>query len=505
MNQTTVAARAFLERLANDLDVPPSRYEEAIRRYKSVGEWLDRDESSLRDYSPELYVQGSFRLGTPIRPVGDDEHYDVDLVCELNIPKTEMSQATVKELLRVEIATYAKAHGMQPPSESRRCWTLNYAEGAQFHLDALPAIPDSVTKKQRLAEHAMQSHWVDTALAITDNEHVDYRKCPGDWPHSNPKGFTKWFRSRMQEVYRRQRAAMALMEKAAVEEVPSYRVKTPLQQAVQILKRHRDWHFRGNPDDKPISIILTTLAGLSYQNEPDVGQALHSILASMDCHIEDRGGVSWIANPTDPQENFADRWVTFPQRKKRFYEWLEKARVDFAHIARQSNRQLLVEAAAPIVGNQQAIRASAAVAGSATALKQRITSIFRSKHKQAAPWTQVSGGSVSITEAIFSQNGFRPRRVYNDGSALPKGKTLKFRAKTDVAPPFDVYWQIVNTGEEATAAGGLRGGFDRGNVERGGAVRTEGTEYTGSHSIECFVVKGGYLVARSGPFIVNIA
>jgi hypothetical protein len=36
-------------------------------------------------------------------------------------------------------------------------------------------------------------------------------------------------------------------------------VKTPLQQAVQILKRHRDMMFADDPEHKPISVIITTL------------------------------------------------------------------------------------------------------------------------------------------------------------------------------------------------------------------------------------------------------
>lgn len=78
----------FLERLARELDVPVSRYQEAAKRYESVGSWLCRDESTLKDLSPDVYVQGSFRLGTPIRPVNENEHYDIDLVCELAASKT---------------------------------------------------------------------------------------------------------------------------------------------------------------------------------------------------------------------------------------------------------------------------------------------------------------------------------------------------------------------------------------------------------------------------------
>lgn len=505
----TPASAAYLERLAADLDVPPGRYEEAKRRYKSVGEWLGRDESTLKDYSPDVYVQGSFRLGTPIRPINEDEHYDIDLVCQLDAAKGNVTQRELKQMLGREMQLYAERYNMKDATESRRCWTLDYAEGAQFHLDALPAIPDGGQKRMRLEARHLSTTWVDTAIAITDIDHPQYEVLCDVWPHSNPKGYTAWFRSRMKEAFERQRAAMALEAKANVEDVPTYRVKTPLQQAVQILKRHRDMHFSNAPDNRPISVIITTLAGLSYNGESNVGYALQAILAGMPSHIETRGGVVWISNPTDPEENFADRWQAFPEKRRFFFEWLEAARRDFNHIASLNNREMLVEAASKVVGDRIARSAAVAAAKPATnaaSLFLRAASVFTATHKQPTPWQHVREGNVSIVEATVARNGYRTKRFYSDGEPLPKNASLVFKAATDVPLPYDVHWQVVNTGAEAAAVpGGLRGGFDVGTVDRGSIVRREGTEYKGTHTIECLVVKNGYLVARSGAFVVNIA
>jgi len=505
----TATSATYLERLAAELDVPPVRYEEAKRRYKSVGEWLGRDESSLKDYSPEVYVQGSFRLGTPVRPINEDEHYDIDLVCELDVTKGDVTQQELKNLLGHEMQLYAKRYNMKDASESRRCWTLDYAEGAQFHLDALPAIPDSGQKRTRLEARSLSTEWVETAIAITDIDHPQYEVRCDEWPHSNPKGYTSWFRSRMKEAFERQRAGMALEAKANVEDVPAYRVKTPLQQAVQILKRHRDIRFANDPDNKPISVIITTLAGLSYKGEANVGYALQAILAGMPTHIETRGGVTWVPNPSDPEENFADRWRQYPERRKNFFEWLEAAQSDFHRISALNNRELLFEEASKVVGDRiarNAVTAGARPAASVTSLFQRVASVFTAAHRQIAPWQHVRGGTVAIAEATVSRNGFRSRRFYSDGTPLPKNASLVFKAVTDVPLPYDVHWQVVNTGPEAAAArGGLRGGFDVGTVDRGSIVRKEGTSYAGMHTIECFIVKTGYLVARSGAFVVNIA
>lgn len=85
-----------------------------------------------------------------------------------------------------------------------------------------------------------------------------------------------------------------------------------------------------------------------------------------------------------------------------------------------------------------------------------------------------------------------------------KGAALKFEAATNIPPPYEVYWQVVNTGNEATAAGQLRGGFDKGTVERGSITHREATGYSGAHTIECFIVKDRHLAARSGVFVVNV-
>ena len=507
--QPTSAARDYLERLARELDVPVSRYEEAASRYDSVGRWLCRDASTLKDMSPDVYVQGSFRLGTPIRPVNDDEHYDIDLVCELSVDKSDLTQRELKELLGHEIKLYAKANGMQDAAEGRRCWTLDYAEGAQFHLDALPALPDGARRQRQLADAKVDSTWAESAIAITDKDHPNYKVTHAQWPHSNPRGYMRWFRSRMTANFRQIREAMALEAQASVEDIPSYRVKTPLQQAVQVLKRHRDIMFVADLENKPISVIITTLSGLSYQGERTVAEALGGILHRMESHIKkDAGGFANIANPTDPLENFADRWIQHPEREAAFDRWLKKAREDFAGLAVQVNQHRIVEAAERSFGARPARAAANAAprAWTRSSLFTKAAALLTASHKQPAPWPAARSGHVAIGDVTWSGRGFsRPIRLQSDSQPLMKRASLIFKAKTDVPSPFEVHWQVVNTGPEAAAVqGGLRGGFDEGSVSRGTISHSESTDYSGTHTIECFIVKDRHLAARSGVFVVNV-
>jgi hypothetical protein len=108
--------------------------------------------------------------------------------------------------------------------------------------------------------------------------------------------------------------------------------------------------FEGRYDDRPISIIITTLAAHAYEGEAKVADALFAILSKMDNSIEDNGEIRIIRNPSDPLENFADKWPLYPEREDAFFEWLDQARQDFAHLAKQVERRQLVESVKPRIG-----------------------------------------------------------------------------------------------------------------------------------------------------------
>lgn len=362
MNQNSHSRESeeFLEDLADELSVPLGRYEQAERSYKSLGDWLHRENSSVRNYDPKVYVQGSFRLGTTIRPSNEAEEYDIDSVCEFRkLSKDTLSQSGLKALLGTEIEAYRKAQNMAKPlREGRRCWVLHYAEGAQFHMDVVPALPNGQNTRILLETRGLDARWTETAIAITDNETATYAYISDDWPRSNPKGYAEWFKSRMAVILERRKRVLAESIRASVEDIPDYKVRTPLQAAVMILKRHRDHSFQDRAEVRPISVILTTLAAHAYNGEETIGQALAAILVGMDQHIQMQNGRYWIPNPTDPLENFADKWEEFPERASAFYEWLAKARGEFALAARSLDKAVITETIGRGVGGALAGRAA---------------------------------------------------------------------------------------------------------------------------------------------------
>jgi len=313
--------------IADSLDIPESKYKEAVSRYEAIGNWLDADDSELHVYKPTIYAQGSFRLGTVVKPISDNDEYDIDLVCHLEINKDNISQSQLKEMVGKRLKeneTYRKLLG----DEGRRCWTLDYAN--EFHMDILPAIPDYEK--------------LNDCILITD-------KKLRFWQKSNPRGYARWFRDRMRAIFEKRKTVLAVLQKANVDDVPDYTVKTPLQRSVQILKRHRDIYF-SRKDYKPISIIITTLAGHAYRNEDDLSDAIFNIINGMTNpnNLKSQDGIYYIPNPTNPEENFADKWNEDESLPNAFLAWLIQLKVDLETLIEQRDLLETKEFINPIFG-----------------------------------------------------------------------------------------------------------------------------------------------------------
>ncbi|CAN7392344.1 nucleotidyltransferase [Pararhizobium sp. LjRoot235] len=403
MNMHVNTIEAFLEALVKELEVPDHRYEQAEKSYSSLGEWLHRPESTVRRYDPQVYCQGSFRLGTAIRPHTEAEEYDVDSVVELRLlTKRDKTQQELKVMLGIEITAYHDARAMvKPVREGNRCWILDYADGAQFHMDVVPAVPNTEQQRILLEARMLDTRWASTAISITDRRVPNYRILSEDWPRSNPKGYSNWFASRQAMVFeRRKRAILETMRResvrASVEDLPDFKVKTPLQSAIMILKRHRDNMFARNLDLRPISIIITTLAAHSYENQDTISGALFAILDRMDQFIVYDGRKHIITNPTDPFENFADKWEKEPQKAEAFFDWLRQARADFQAAAQAGTFQQMADALNPRMGYALSRRAVDRLTGGSRLLR--------------AATGASAGGAGTVSAPSFANADRRPTK-----------------------------------------------------------------------------------------------
>lgn len=307
---STDAINDLYRRIGLAIDISDEMFEKAVTEYEELGKWIDKE---TPQYKISIYPQGSFALGTVVRPISDSDDYDIDLVCEFEQSYTltakELKVDTVKPLL----LRYKRVKGNIV--EKRRCWHIEYETVPNFHMDIIPAYKDQ------------------EIIQITEH---DERSNNYSYMGSNPAGYARWFfkrceqqRTRLYENYVREHRL--IVAQADVEKVKRLKVKTPLQRAIQLLKRHRDIMFSDRDEKlKPISIIITTVAAQLYQEEDGVYETIRNFLNKAPTYIlmKKQNGEFYIENPSYAGDNFANKWNEHPERAGTFFEWIEKAKQD---------------------------------------------------------------------------------------------------------------------------------------------------------------------------------
>lgn len=319
----------MLDSVFDNLDLTKTQRERIETAYKAVGNYLASCEHPLLK-GAQIYSQGSMRLRTTNKPLGQEE-FDVDLI--LFLPNA--AYAT-----RDEIVSVVKRHLLDNDvykelvEDLPRGLRINYK--GDYHLDITPAKAYSLP--------GVQGHplWV-----------VDKRT---GFKESNPEGMAQGFDKAcsMLPVIRKAHVFMEALTNRAVTELPAQSKKKPLNRITQILKRHRDiWSQQdGNihADFRPISVVITMLASLAYVEVVKSGKEYDNefdlildVIELMPHHIETNFDEVLITNPTMKPENYAEKWNRVEGQegqkyRNAFYAWHRSAVDTFEHLASANNQ-----------------------------------------------------------------------------------------------------------------------------------------------------------------------
>lgn len=343
-----------LEKKLEELELSPTMFKLATDRYTGLGKYLKKYDETIC-----IYPQGSMRLGTIVRPFrGEkDAEYDIDTVLEFANEKGQVTPDWVKQTTK-EYLVNNEIYKKLLDKEKKRCWTLKFAEDSNevgFHMDILPGVKEDSKIIASMTTNEMNKSLKHKAIAITQKK----KDNSYEWNPSNPAGYADWFYSinyplkaeRIKNfrsiVFNNNRGLYA-----SLDDVPEQLIKTPLQRVIMILKRHRDVYFsrKHNEDDRPISIIITTLATLIVQERRIVTENTLELLAlvsrllleyknfktnpntkfSVSYRVLKIKDEKWnIPNPVNENENFADAWNDGTEKKsKAFFEWLDAIQKD---------------------------------------------------------------------------------------------------------------------------------------------------------------------------------
>lgn len=328
----------FLDCIVGSLDLSETQYSLIKRAYESVGAYLAGGDDPIL-VGAEIYSQGSVRLNTTVKPKGS-EQYDVDLLCYLPNASVASGWAEVLEAVRARLASHGTYSEMLTPLP--RGHRIMYA--GEYHLDITPGIDFGYNS----SEH---SH----PLLIPDSRLQD-------WKESNPAGYATWFDNITEKLpifVRLEVASESFIKSAAVRPLPDHTRKKLLNRIVQIFKRHRDvWAAEGGKeriDLKPISAIITTLAGQAYSKICDEGRSystdfdvLLDVLELMPDYIRYSYGLYFVPNPSMPEENFAEKWNVEESRKgeklrKNFELWHKTITENIIEIASSVGEDQLLD------------------------------------------------------------------------------------------------------------------------------------------------------------------
>ena len=296
----------MLRKIAKEIEISKTEYEKAVKSYNAVGTFID---NNIPQYDIKIVPQGSFRLGTVTKPITDEDEYDIDLVAII-----DHKSLNAKELKNiVGDALKSSDRYSEKLVEGKRCWTIEYSESSKYHMDILPTMMSDTYSTNK-----------ELTMTHKEDEKSDY-----EFRQTNPEAYYDWFVERMEEKRKRLKEEYAIRNKLEIVDVPEYEIKTTLQVAIQILKRYRDIKFKETPDIKPISIILTTLIAKVYTGKESVYELIEKFSKEYMMHIEkDENGNIIIRNPVNENENFADKWPKYPERREAFFKFMTELEQD---------------------------------------------------------------------------------------------------------------------------------------------------------------------------------
>lgn len=297
---------AMYRKIAAEIEISETQAEKAKESYEAVGNYLN---NNIKQYDVRIFPQGSFMLGTVIKPISDKDEYDIDLVATIDNKFT--SAKDLKNIVGDVLKTSDRYS--EKVEEGKRCWTIQYSESANYHMDILPTMKsDTYFQNKKLI------------MTHKEDENSDY-----EFRQTNPEAYYDWFVKRMEEEKKKLTEEYAIRNKIEIVEVPEYNIKTTLQIAIEILKRYRDIKFKDTPDIKPISIILTTLMARIYTGKENVYELIEKFSKEYVLYLEkDENGNVLIQNPVNENENFADKWPSNPERKEAFFKFMDDLKYD---------------------------------------------------------------------------------------------------------------------------------------------------------------------------------
>lgn len=450
---------SFVKFLEDEVNLNKGRLDRIKSGIETVEAFL-RNNVLFKNRISDISPQGSVRQKTIIKPAKEHADFDVDLLCEMKFDSAWQPQDYCQKL----DAEFRKTDRYKDIVDKRgktRCVTLDYAD--DFHIDLVPSV-------------VFQGREV-----ITNRREKKFEATDAD-------GYAQWFIGKNAQSSQ------------------DYLIKV-----CRLVKYLRD--RKGIPIK---SVLLTTILGNQVREADanvltDLPTAFRVLLDRLDDFFQAQPRMPIITNPALASENFNRHWddTQFLECKKTFR--VLRTVTDDAYL--EPDREKTIEKWRVLFGDNFPVSENDI---SDEVVPEVEFDLGQTFHRQ--PVTSLPGyrgealdpkARIRIDGYLYNQSGKVKLRGINSGAKFGRNLMIRYLASVNVKEPYEVFWQVVNTGAQAQIDNGLRGDFFRAKTVSGQQNTNqlsnwERSKYKGKHWIEAFLLKDGYLVARSGQFFVNI-
>ena len=282
-------------------------YGKAVERYETINEWIEREDSRLKDRVQLFYPQGSMAIGATIASRLRTDEFDIDIVAQLDLPHN-VSPKDALDLLFEAIRGKPGSRYYRMAKRRTRCVTVNYADS--MHLDVTPVVRMGGTlERQSFIFHHRAEAPQEPSYSLI----------------ANPYGFAEWFKRNTpndqafadifeKRAWEHEEALRILAEKAESEPVPSQEPAFRKSKAVivlQLLKRWRNVQYDARSGRKPPSIMFAKLiADAANHTDRLSEELLHQARHMLEVfrRYQGLGRLVHIANPVCAEDVLTDRW-----------------------------------------------------------------------------------------------------------------------------------------------------------------------------------------------------
>lgn len=424
-----------------------------IEPSQTTKQYISSIQSNLREYLEnhefykykilDTFLTGSYAKHTSKRPTKYDGKTDVDIVVVTKYTEKDDSKEVLNELYEVCKQAYSKV-----TKQSRSIGI----EMSGIEIDVVPMIEDKLSGMYKIGN-----------------------KKDGKWKRTNPKGHITW----CSEVN-----------------------KNHYNKFVRIVKIFKWWRKNNCPDDikypKGITlekIIADNLYDCNNTYEDIVFNTMKNIKNKFEYYIKN-GIKPFISDPGIPSDNLSDTYKF--EDFKLFYDKIS------THIKLLEETNFSNESWRKILGTEFP-KEQISSNGLLEASRDKYNSFFCVPYKENPSWKEESNVSlIDVKVKCYDEYGKLINYDPDGNNLLNKNINIDFSIVGAAAfsPNCKIYWQVVNTGEEAREKNCLRGQFEQSNIYNYG--RHECTAYTGTHWVQAFVVNDGICIAKSKEILVKI-